>query len=851
MLANNNLKICLTLVRRDFRFHRAKNWILILAAALVTGLYAFVFLLGSSVEGAYLLNYQYTYGSASHILYTGLTEGQADMLSQNINVKSSVRLSTVGQLSDEALGQRSVKLAVTDREYAESVLSVPATGRLPQAEGEIALDEFTMDSLGISRELGAPVTLRWTDQTGQVHTSEFTLCGWWASPTNFTEACAWITSETASMLAPDYNGENARSVTLGVTLHQPGDLEAQAEQILSEQGVSGAGYTTNLAYNNARKEQAEANAMPYYYPAGLVLICGFMMIYSIVHVAADKDNLFFASLKALGMTPRQLRRFLLEQGLAVWAAGLIPGFLIGFLLHLAITSRIVAGMEQNPALYFLDWKPFALAAVCTVVTVVLAYLLPAVRLSRMTPAQTMKEKEGRGRISRPGDGRVTIMDLALRTLGREKGRTLFSAGALLLALLLLSSIWIQYVSFREDIYIAALSPWDYTLTDGSAYLSVQRYNSNNRGITDETIEELKQRPEVALVSAVKTKEVRLTASDELRRRLSDYYNSEGTEAGMTRREEMAGYPDWTEGLERLEETGEYTGVVVSIEGEYLDYLVENLPFNDGGYDAELFQQGGWVLTSGANAEGLSSLAAGETVEIEGKTLEVMGALADNGSILSGSNSREAAFCLYYFVSPQDFEEMFPDQPVRQAAVNIDHSRQEEFEAYLDEYEQSLNRGMRITRRSEYQENFENARLNTVLPELIVSLVLMGIALVNFMNLLAAKTVSRRREFAVYESLGMTQTQLKGLLVREAVLHAAFIALTVGPATLLFDIFIMPAVVLRRGSWCMVYSFSAAPLWLVLLVVTALSLLIPLACLRFVAQGTIQERLSLRYSEGRI
>ena len=46
--------------------------------------------------------------------------------------------------------------------------------------------------------------------------------------------------------------------------------------------------------------------------------------------------------------------------------------------------------------------------------------------------------------------------------------------------------------------------------------------------------------------------------------------------------------------------------------------------------------------------------------------------------------------------------MFPDQPVRQAAVNNDHSRQEEFEAYLDEYELSLNRGMRITRRSEYQ-----------------------------------------------------------------------------------------------------------------------------------------------------
>ena len=74
MLANNNLKVCWRLVSRDFRFHRVKNAVLVLAAALVTGLYAFVFLLGSSVQAGFLLNYQYTYGSTSHILYTGLTE---------------------------------------------------------------------------------------------------------------------------------------------------------------------------------------------------------------------------------------------------------------------------------------------------------------------------------------------------------------------------------------------------------------------------------------------------------------------------------------------------------------------------------------------------------------------------------------------------------------------------------------------------------------------------------------------------------------------------------------------------------------------------------------------------------
>ena len=79
---------------------------LALAVALVTGLYAFVFLLGGAVEDAFLLNYQYTYGSTSHILYSGLTEHQADLLAQHPNIKSAVRLSTIGTLSDPMMGQR-------------------------------------------------------------------------------------------------------------------------------------------------------------------------------------------------------------------------------------------------------------------------------------------------------------------------------------------------------------------------------------------------------------------------------------------------------------------------------------------------------------------------------------------------------------------------------------------------------------------------------------------------------------------------------------------------------------------------------------------------------------------------
>lgn len=51
-------------------------------------------------------------------------------------------------------------------------------------------------------------------------------------------------------------------------------------------------------------------ARPFYEPAVLVVICGFFMIYGIVHVTAEGDEGFFAGLKALGMTPRQIRSLL-------------------------------------------------------------------------------------------------------------------------------------------------------------------------------------------------------------------------------------------------------------------------------------------------------------------------------------------------------------------------------------------------------------------------------------------------------------------------------------------------------------------------------------------------------------
>ena len=196
------------------------------------------------------------------------------------------------------------------------------------------------------------------------------------------------------------------------------------------------------------------------------------------------------------------------------------------------------------------------------------------------------------------DGRVSILRLAVRTLGRGLPRTLITVCVMLLSVLMLCSVWTQYVSIKEEIYMEAMSPWDYSITDGSAYLSVQQYNQDNLAITDETVMEIARRPEVTSVSALKSHEVTLKASPELSKRLSDYYNEAEPGSDISRREEMAGYPDWQDGLSRLEKTGEYIGIIVSLERDYLEHFLEENVFTSGAYDEDAFESGDYVLLPG-------------------------------------------------------------------------------------------------------------------------------------------------------------------------------------------------------------------------------------------------------------
>lgn len=832
MLENNNLKICRKLVRREFQFHKGRSILLMTAIALVSMLCTLSFTLGFLIRDGYLYSYQIRYGSTSHILYYGLNSAQAAAIAHHADVKKTVLLRAIGILSDDVMEYRSVKLAAVDFDWAAATEALPVYGRMPESDDEIALDELTMRSLAIPRKEGAEVVLRWIPvDGGEERVSIFRLCGWWSSDMGSTETCAWITREAVDRLYPDAPD----LVTLGVTLYRPDDLNMQAEELLADLGVDGVVYDANLAYNEARLERADGKAVPYYMINIAVAACGILMVYNIVRISAGENVRFYGRLKSLGMSPRQIRRLLSEQAAYLCLPAIPIGWLLGFMLCAAIAPYVVLNTGgQNPALLFFRFVPFVYSALFTYFITLTACTLPAKFVSKISPAEAMRFASA---VPRPS--KIPLMKLS--GIGRDKGKPVLAAASMLLSLTLLCVLWTQYVSADENKYLEDIVYSDYLIADASAATSLQRYNPWSRSITPEFIQKLAGHEAVTELGTILTMEVPMYASKEESELIVDNFEGEDSD-GVVRKETMKGSPDWLAGYEIFRETGEYIGIATGIDGLALSVALLDGEYIEGSYDEELFATGNYVVAAGASATSfISTPPIGSKVEIGGRSFEIMAAVSHKSRMTTGSDSRKAEYNVSYYMPVQSYEELFPDSGVRNILVNIDRDSQEEFEDFLKELTEDT--GIGVTMRSDHQWGFRNALFHTYLIPMFVGAVLLLIGVLNFGNVLVTSVLVRKKEFAVYESLGMTQMQIRRLLIYEGLTYGGVLIVFLVPVVSVLTWILGRLWITHTASaWCATWRYSLLPLWIVLPFLFAAALLVPLCCLRLVTRESVTDRL---------
>ena len=162
------------------------------------------------------------------------------------------------------------------------------------------------------------------------------------------------------------------------------------------------------------------------------------------------------------------------------------------------------------------------------------------------------------------------------------------------------------------------------------------------------------------------------------------------------------------------------------------------------------------------------------------------------------------------------------------------------EKFLENYTEQVNPLLDYESKLAYASEFTGYRNMFLLMGGALSLVIGLVGILNFFNATMTGIHSRRREFAMLSSIGMTAKQLKRMLMCEGLMYVGF---TIA-VSLALSLTALPVLANQIESlvWFFTYRFNILPLFLVIPAFAALGVLLPLFSYRNVEKQSIVERL---------
>ena len=162
------------------------------------------------------------------------------------------------------------------------------------------------------------------------------------------------------------------------------------------------------------------------------------------------------------------------------------------------------------------------------------------------------------------------------------------------------------------------------------------------------------------------------------------------------------------------------------------------------------------------------------------------------------------------------------------------------EEFLSSYVENVEPRMNYDSKETYIRSFHDltALIVTIGGALSIIIGLIGIA--NFVNSVLTSIITRRKEFAMLQSIGMTGRQLRRLLAWEGVYYAIGTIVTSAAVGTVFSAVAVRA--MAGGIWFFTYRFIFWPLLAVYPFLLLLTMAIPALLYRGIAKASIIERL---------
>ena len=856
---------------------RKRNMIAIIAIALTALLFTSLFTIVMSMNSSYEMYTFRQVGGYCHGTFKEVTEEQIENISAHPKVKATGKRITIGYMDSGIFAKAPAEVSFMDDNCTEWSFATPIVGHQPQGKKEITMDTYALKLLGVAPELGAEIELSFTvgslSAMPYEKTDTFTLVGWWeyddVSPVHYINISEQYAKEIETEALS--KGLEPFRVDLNVMLASGINIRGQMEQVDQDLGYAwdetGEGELVRIGVNwgytssQLGESMDAATLLAIVAFLALVIFTGYLIIYNIFQISVTGDIRFYGLLKTIGVTPRQLKRIISLQALFLCVAGIPAGLLFGYGVGAFLTPVVMARTTFGVGVSTVSTSPliFLASAMFALLTVMLSCARPGKIASKVSPVEATKYTETvKSKKKQRSTRGAKVYQMAFANLGRNKRKTVLVVISLSLSVVLLNLLVTFTGGFDMEKYLAKQTCADFIVSSTDYF----RYNRSESYISQEQIEQIKANTSESL--------------------LGSGYQLMGANCWMTEEAWRAersrfGFSETLESeLAMAARRGELVGAEAQIEG--LDEsLFEKLTVVEGDL-APLFQEGSNAIAMAVDTDDYGKVSISEQYPCIGSTQTI--SYVEDGYYIDSRTGKKCdattpqEYLEYYIAESHDvdyticayvtiphsisyrygtfgYRYVLPvtklAQDSQQEPVPLfwlfdtpDTAAEDAAESYLAEFTANdvspLMYESKTTLRAEFK-SYQNMFL--LLGGLLCAIIgLVGV--LNFFNAIMTGILSRKREFAVLQAVGMTNRQLRAMLIYEGL----FYALSSAAAALVLSFVLNPLVgdLLEHMFWFFSARFTIVPVLLAIPIFALLGWLIPDVMYNHTARCSIVEQL---------
>lgn len=743
-----------------------------------------------------------------------------------------------------------------DIEWSEHILPTISSmkGTYPVDENEVLMSRWCLEQLEIDNpEIGMQIAFSFTSLTGEHIEKTFSLCGYYE---DYIYNLG-ITPNSGNTMAANLYYANQSSMRRAI-----GNIvvsESFSQKYGDTEGVLGTGLVNkklgsseilNLLYQETGRNdfivsglnndnditQAISLVIVPIIAVGIILISGYLLIYNITNISVMHDMHVYGQLKTIGATGKQIKRIVKHQTNKISIIGIPLGLIIGTALAIWLVPTFLEKIMDNSGYglaldYEIKITPllYILSAIFTYCTVWISNRKPCKLAAKVSPIESTKYFEidikSREHFSKKGG---KLYRMAFRNVFRNRKRAIVTFASLFLGLLiyLIISTCSYGIDYKER-YKREI-PDNFILRNLT--FETDEINSIEDVFNKNVLSEILSWDEV---SSIAKDTVLYSWIRKPENYLDTYINDQARALDITPEEAADNFQTMVVGLPLGQiEKFDY-------DSTFTDKEIENYLEKGTGIFIADNNQINFKDITGKNIEFTDRANGNQTVEYT-----VLGVLKYDVTMHSYEKDyhfygSDYGFSVKFYTSLQGTGKWEPKPMIQILRLRLKAGYDQEVFEKLKDLFKGVD-SVEINSQLEAKVLTDSGTQSIRAAGKVIGILLIFLGLMNFVNVVLTNIYLRQKELATLESIGMTQKQIKEVLVLEGLCYCLITIALLSSIGLVISYFLSR--VIKNVMYFWEFGIPFVSIIVVLVIMITICVTVPIVVYNSISKESVVERL---------